>query len=269
MILQRGKPFVTITGTDLNFLVRMCEEAGQVALRMQPGVVTDVKNDGSLVTAADVQVERFVANELGRRFPMVPIVGEETGGIDKAGDVAFFVDPIDGTASYARGGTDWCVSVGLVSKGISVAGVVVAPAWGVTWYGAQGMGAYRLNERIRRPPTVLNRHSLVAMATAAVRHYGPPPEHYGHLRCLGGIALHVVLCADGRIDAAVNSNWSVWDIAGAAAVLLEAGGKLVTAEGQDARNLLTCSGEADLIAGGPNIAHLVPVPLPHWNAEGA
>ncbi len=250
---------------ELGELVRIVERAGQRATELQATVRRQLdKADGTVVTDADVQVEEQLREELEAAFGVVPVVGEEEGGV-LGREAVVVIDPIDGTLSYWRGSPLWTVSVGVVFGGRPVAGVVCAPALGMTWAGAAGVGATCNGHRIAAAAFEPSRHGLVAVTTEAVRRYGAPPRKLGHLRCLGGIALQIVMCADGKVDAAVCCLWHVWDVAGALGVLLAAGGQVVRArDGSDASNLLDLGEGEDIVAGGPDIAALVPRPIPQW-----
>lgn len=257
-----------LTPDDLSFLVQAAQRAAMMALQMQSTAASRDKGDGTVVTEADLQVERLLRHDLGGRFPGLPILGEEEGRTGGQADLVFALDPIDGTLSYARGDAHWAVSMGLLRDGRPVAGVVVAPALGTTWWAALGLGAYRAGRRLTRAGTHLHHHSLIGFTTSALTKYGPPPAELGHVRCFGGIALQLALCADNRLDAAVTRYWSVWDLAGATAVLLEAGGMLLTADGDEVTDLFACPKDADFITGGPNLKDLAPVPLPRWSGAG-
>jgi len=267
--------FTGLTPDDLSFLVQLARRAGQMALQMQATSPASDKADGSVVTEADVQVETLLRHELGRRFAGVPVLGEEQGfgtGSQAQTLMAFVVDPIDGTLSYAHGDALWAVSIGLLRAGKPVAGVVVAPALGRAWWAAEGLGAWREGKRLDRAPTRLTRHSLIGLTTSAIRRFGAPPRELGHLRCLGAIALQFALCADNSLDAVVTRGWSVWDVAAGAAILAEAGGKLLAvdrtpSQALEVEDLTSREPGGDLIAGGPNLADLVPEPLPCWTAQ--
>ena len=96
----------------------------------------------NIVTSSDVAVQHFLTRELGLRFPEIGFLCEEEDLNDIAGHEAVWViDPIDGTANYARGNENCCISVALVQNGDPVLGVVYAP-WREELYTAEkGKGA--------------------------------------------------------------------------------------------------------------------------------
>ncbi|MBC7288744.1 MAG: hypothetical protein H5T86_12050 [Armatimonadetes bacterium] len=258
-----------IDAADLKQLVEITESAAQLALRLQASALSRNKTDGTVVTSADLQVEEKLRSDVEAAFGAVPILGEENGGRVTGAGTAVVIDPIDGTATYVRGSPIWAVSLGLLVDGRAAAGVVAAPAMGRTWAGAAGVGASHNGRPVRARPVHLGRNALIAATSEAVRRYGGPPSSVGHLRCFGAVAVQIAMCADGEVDVAVCSDWKLWDVTGALAILLAAGGEVSCAcDGSDASNLLAIRPNADLVAGGPDVHRLVPRPIPLWQDAG-
>ena len=124
---------------------------------------TEVQLKGpiDLVTAYDVGAEARLREALSAALPY-RIVGEESGTSGDPGSGAvWYVDPIDGTTNFAHGHPFFCVSIGLYDDdGVSLAGVIHAPALGVTWARASPAGRPRCragrrcrpaHRRLRRP----------------------------------------------------------------------------------------------------------------------
>lgn len=116
------------------------------------------KEPGELVTTADQEAEVLVSRQLAGLVPGAPIVGEEVCSrrpdlVDRLTDApwAWLVDPIDGTANFVSGSTDWAVMVALVRSGTAVAAWIVRPTEGSVYIAEQGSGAWRDGERLQRP----------------------------------------------------------------------------------------------------------------------
>lgn len=90
------------------------------------------------LTVADGAVEAVLREKIGVLFPRDAVVGEEGGGA--ASDVTWIIDPIDGTANFARGERNWCISVGLVVKGVPEIGIISAPSLEEVYVGRRGRG---------------------------------------------------------------------------------------------------------------------------------
>lgn len=95
-------------------------------------LVVEHKGAVDLVTRFDRESEELIRLRLAAAFPFA-IIGEEHGGTTN--DVAFYVDPVDGTTNFVHGHPFWCVSIGLVIAGEPVLGVVISPPLGVEWCG--------------------------------------------------------------------------------------------------------------------------------------
>jgi fructose-1,6-bisphosphatase/inositol monophosphatase family enzyme len=97
-----------------------------------------------------------------------------------------------------------------------------------------GRGAW-LNERsLRTRPAPLSRGSLFAIRTPLEEGVPPFVEDWlrrYRLRRFGSTALHLCYVALGALDLVYDHRASLWDIAGAAPILLEAGGVLTTTDG--------------------------------------
>lgn len=95
------------------------------------------KKDGSVVTEADIYLSKFISNQLRQYYPRIPIISEEESlNIKILNEKTFWlIDPIDGTSSFARGGTGYTINIALVEKGVPVVGIIGHPPKNTIWYG--------------------------------------------------------------------------------------------------------------------------------------
>lgn len=117
---------------DMAHLIGLAHQGGQIIREMEGSELhVHIKNNtpGDFVTAVDTTVERFLREELARAYPHIPFLGEESSGSDKElPDLCWVVDPVDGTHNLIRGHKhNTGMSIGLVSNGRVVAGVVHGP----------------------------------------------------------------------------------------------------------------------------------------------
>ena len=110
--------------------------AGGDVVRAHFGAARDVeeKAPGDWVSAADLGSEAAMRAVLEQLTPHVDFFGEETGG-DRSSQLAWYVDPLDGTANFLHGSESVGVSIGLVRDGVPVVGVVHAPFYDRTFHG--------------------------------------------------------------------------------------------------------------------------------------
>ena len=220
----------------LETATRIAEQAGALALSLRPppGAATaaTLKSAQNWLTEADGAVEAFVARALAEAFPDDGFQGEETGP-GRAGRLRWVLDPIDGTANFARGADRWCVSLGLIEDRTALLGVLVAPALRETFAARQGGGASRNGAPIRAAATTDPRRAIVEVGWSPRR----PNARYWQLvadvmgagaamRCGGSGAMGLADVAAGRLDAYVELHINVWDVAAGLAILAEAGAQV-------------------------------------------
>ena len=79
------------------------------------------------VTTADKAFERFIRNEIKKKFPNHQIIGEEFGHKKTKSDYSWVIDPIDGTRSFVIGNPTWSNLISLNYKGNPVIGLANFP----------------------------------------------------------------------------------------------------------------------------------------------
>jgi myo-inositol-1(or 4)-monophosphatase len=200
----------------------------------------------NLVTAADRESQRAVADIILTAFPGHAIDGEEgTAGNPDAADV-WFVDPLDGTTNFTHGLPFWCVSVALRSSAgrggdVTVAGAVYDPLHDEMFVAARGGGATLNGTPIGvSDVTRLDRSLVVAQAQTVdpdeIRAYALLAERLmsvaGGVRSLGSPALTLCAIAAGRLEAYCEYTMDAWDILAGQLILAEAGGMLTLFDGR-------------------------------------
>jgi myo-inositol-1(or 4)-monophosphatase len=235
---------------------------GRLALERFHRAHVAIKHDGTLVTDADVAIQEALGREIARLFPTDGLVGEE-GPIREARRQARYswvLDPIDGTNNFARGMPGFAISVGVLRDHVPFAGAVYDPVARWLFTACAGRGAW-LNERplrVRAEP--LTTELLFAMRSP---YAGGVPDYIEgwlrrhRVRRFGSTALHLCYAALGGLDFVHDDRASLWDIAGAAPVLLEAGGTLTTDHGAPLfpMSAAQTSGEPFALLAGHPAAH--------------
>ncbi|WP_424463203.1 inositol monophosphatase family protein [Pseudoclavibacter helvolus] len=210
--------------------------AGTIALEgfRSKGLGIDEKtNFHDLVTVYDVRAEQYIRGVIANEAPDSRIVGEE-GGASGAGDVTWFIDPIDGTSNFARGIALWAVCIGAAVDGEVVAGVVYDPV-ADNMFVADERGAFLNGEGLRSEgattperATVLASfplpRDLVHLRADALEAYAELEDTYSHVRDLGSSAITLTHVAAGWADAVFSFEASPWDVAAPAFILKRAGG---------------------------------------------
>jgi fructose-1,6-bisphosphatase/inositol monophosphatase family enzyme len=116
-----------------NFLL----EAGSFALKNQKSAKTSFKDDDQIVTESDLAISKLAQTKLARWLEKPGHIMLDEESIDQAGtpqkvfansEYQWALDPIDGTAGYAMGRDRWGISLGLLHKGMPLAGGIYMPA---------------------------------------------------------------------------------------------------------------------------------------------
>ncbi len=194
---------------------RWVRVAGRRALDQFGQVDPSWKNEGGLVTEADRSIERYLRQKISDHFPADAVVGEEFNEEIKTDpDCRWYLDPIDGTASYSMQLPVWCVSVGLSSEYQPDAGILGAPGveeeyWGWTDESFRKNGQPRTVERIS--PEDWTSESLLCVTSDAHRKF--TIQFPGKCRSLGSSAFHLALVMDGRAVGAILNRLHIWDLA--------------------------------------------------------
>lgn len=137
-----------INRSSLEQLAALALDAGAAAMRHyeNQGPVTQ-KGDRGPVTAADHAAHDVIVAGLARLFPDVPVVSEEGEIADYATrqhwQRFFLVDPLDGTKEFIQKNGEFTVNIALIEDRAPVMGVVLAPAIGLLYAAARGVGAFK------------------------------------------------------------------------------------------------------------------------------
>jgi len=199
-----------------------------------------LKADRSPVTEADLQAEQAIRSILVGRFPDFGFFGEETGTARLDARELWLVDPIDGTKSFVRDCPFFSTQIALMRAGRLVLGVSSASAYGELAWAEEGAGAFLDGQRIHvsaiatLADAILSTGNLktLAAAPAAWSRFGSLVGRVNRLRGYGDF-LHYHLLARGALDAVIESDVNILDIAALTVIVREAGGRFTDLAGRD------------------------------------
>ncbi|MES2596922.1 MAG: inositol monophosphatase family protein [Verrucomicrobiota bacterium] len=186
----------------------------------------------------DVRSQKLITEIILKNDPTHAILGEEEGDIGGDGDVEWIVDPIDGTVNYYFNIPHFCVSIAARDRHTkeTLLGVIHDPMMNETWSVVKG-GPPMLNGK---PISVSNRATMAeAVVTVGFsksksaldlgfERYKRIAYEVRKTRMLGSAALALAYIASGRLDAYVEEQISLWDIAAGVMLVEAAGGKVST-----------------------------------------
>jgi len=216
-------------------LHKALKEAGKILLQNFGRISGfEVKeSQSSIVTQTDVDSEKRIMQIISEAFPQHNLLGEETGFQYKKSEYTWVVDPIDGTSNFAAGipwfGVIICVLKNLKSE---MAGCWL-PVQNQLYFAERGKGSTLNEEAI----TVSKETELKNVLVAYSLDYSDVPgktereaqliqQLVQNVRNLRSTNCLVDLCytSDGKLGACINQTTKIWDIAGPALIIEEAGG---------------------------------------------
>ncbi|MGQ4275241.1 3'(2'),5'-bisphosphate nucleotidase CysQ [Terrihabitans sp. B22-R8] len=218
-------------------VAEIIREAGDIALDFaRDGAKKWTKGDSSIVTEADIKVDRFLQARLTELDPDIGWLSEETTDTPERleHERVWVVDPIDGTRAFVEGVPVWVVSIGLVEHGRPVLGTIFNPTRDEMFEALSGSGA-RLNNEVLsasvhpeiRDARVIGPRTMMEGLEGTGASVGIARAPYVY-----ALAYRMASVAAGRVDAAIASTRAKdWDIAAADLILSEAGGALLELDG--------------------------------------
>lgn len=226
-------------------------EAGAVIDRMyRDGCAVATKADKSPVTEADGAAETIILARLREIAPGLPVIAEEEAAAGRmpAVDRLFaLVDPLDGTKEFVSGSGDFTVNIGIIADGDPVMGVVYAPATRRLWVAERGNAwaadvATEGGLPVTRHPVRVRSVPDAGMTAVVSRSHRTPAgiallEGFSVAETISaGSSLKFCRVAEGAADIYPRAGRTMeWDTAAGHAVLLAAGGVVVTLDGTPLR----------------------------------
>lgn len=218
--------FPTTPAEDLDLLRSAAVTAGIIATGyFRREIKNWTKEFGSPVSEADIVLDKFLHSALTTARPDYGWLSEETADDSaRLGNRRIFVvDPIDGTRGFIKGEDAWAVSLAVVEDGISIAGVIYAPARD-EMYEASAGGGVLLNGKPLVRRSSIGKAPLIPAPGAVHQELQASGLHYRRGPAYPSLAYRLVQVATGKLDAAVARRGSQeWDVAAAAVILAEAG----------------------------------------------
>jgi len=204
----------------------------------QGNVAVQTKTDQTPVTVADLESEKAIKEILSAEFPDDGFFGEESGKSDMNADYVWLVDPLDGTKSFVRGYPFFSVQIALMHADEIVLGVSNAPVFSEIATAEKGKGAFINDEAVH--VSDISQFSDMSLSTGNTRTLAKSVQQWSHLgklisfvsRIRGyGDFYHYHLLAAGKIDAVIESDVNVLDIAALSLLVNEAGGQFTDLSG--------------------------------------
>lgn len=228
----------------LDFISQTLLQANQIALKHFGQVKGSTKpgDNNQVLTAADLEIGRFIIDQITGQYPEHNIIDEEAGIIDHGHQLTWVVDPIDGTSNFAAGLPTYGIMIGLLDGDKPVAGGISLPSFNELYLAEHGQGATCNGQPIRVSHQTELAKSLVAYGIDG--HQEEPDRTQRETTLLGTIILQIrnlrstnsaydmAHVADGKYGAFLNQTTKIWDNVAIQPIIEEAGGIVTDFWGQ-------------------------------------
>lgn len=221
----------------------------------------EYKDDGSVITPADLVMQNRLEKELKRHWPMYEILGEEMSedeqwAVIDSGAGYWCIDPLDGTNNYAAGLPFFAVSIALIVDKKQQLGLIYDPVRDEMFSAIKGQGAYLNDQLMDRAqlkftedkPIVavidlkrLQKDLAIKLVTESI---------FVSQRNIGSSALDWCWMSAGRFDIYLHGGQKLWDYAAGSLIFSEAGGHSISLDNEDVfrgqfevRSVLACYDE--------------------------
>ena len=220
----------------------VCDLARQVSeLQLsryeEPGEIKE-KAPKDLVTEVDLLCEEFLISRINERYPDDAILSEERGGEISPTGHTWLLDPVDGTANFARANPLFCVCISIVEGNVVKHAAVAAPRLGDVYHARLGGGAFRDSasgetQQLCVAETDELEHSFVG-ADVSYRGSNDPRKNgtlevfkrCWQVRSIGSAGIRGAWVAAGYLDVSIGTRNTAWDYAPTALLVSEAGGHI-------------------------------------------
>lgn len=229
--------------TDISFNRREALQAATEAAMAAGGLIRancNVSQSVAAMEAHDIKIELdrrsqdLIEGVLLGRFPGFAVYGEEGVRGDPDSPFQWIIDPIDGTVNFFYGIPHCAVSIALRENNELVLGVIYDPLRDELWSVLKGEPSLlngrpiRVSERRELSEAIV---SVGFSKTAASIEKGLPVfermvRNVKKCRMMGSASLDIAYVACGRLDAYIESQISLWDIAAGILLVEGAGGKV-------------------------------------------
>ncbi len=211
----------------------IAREAGALMRRLfarRAAGTYELKGDHDYLTEADGRVERLIVKRIEEAFPGDTVFGEEGGG--RMSSQVWVIDPIDGTANFARGIPHFCTSIAFVREGRTALGAICNPVLNELFAARRGGGATLNGKPMRVSGTTDIRRATFELGWSTRRPLADYVAMVGRVTATGAGfqragsgALGIAYVAAGRIDGYAELHINAWDALAGLLMVEEADGR--------------------------------------------
>ncbi len=190
----------------------------------------EIKNDGSMVTEVDKEIESLFLKKLEKEFPDHGVVGEEYGKKNLDSNFLWVIDPLDGTHSFISGKPLFGTLLCLIIDNTPSLGIIDIPILEERWSGLKRHGVEKNNKNCLINSDDKNLNECILSSTSLLmfdqKHSDVIKKIYENVKfpVFGTDCYAYGLLISNKIDMIIEANLKPWDFLAQTALIEEAGG---------------------------------------------
>ena len=195
---------------------------------------------------ADRELNKILVGELNKLTSFNIVSEEGNENIIHENEYNWILDPLDGSLNYMRGIPMYCISLALWKGFEPVLGVIYDLTKDDIYHGIIGENAYK--NKIKISVSRVNISSDAVLCTGFPVNYSYSKDNvinfvnnvqnYKKIRLFGSAAMSLSFVACGRVDAYIEDDIMIWDVAAGIAIVKAAGGQVDFTNGRLINSLI-------------------------------
>ena len=214
-----------------NWLFKLMHESRKVYQQEAVKFTLSGKNHQDFVTSLDLNLQKFISNEISEKYPNHVILAEEDAPDEISLDgIVWIVDPLDGTVNFINNIPIFNISISMLINGMPHIAAVYDLIHNELFQAVLGYGA-TLNSSSINLQQIKRESDFIAVSTGVLDLiYDSEVGSFkklrklGKIRILGSQALQLCYVACGRLRANISVEAKICDDSAGSLILREAGG---------------------------------------------
>ena len=196
------------------------------------------KNDGSLVTNIDKEIEKKIRKNLKKKFPEHGVIGEEFGYENENNEYVWVIDPLDGTHSFIAGKPLFGTLISCLKNNKPIIGLIDIPILNQRWFGGEKLGVKLNNKKCAKILKKKTLNNAIMASTSLLmfdtENLSTVTNIYRKVKfpVFGTDCYAYGLLLSGKIDIIVEANMKPWDYMAQVSLVQELGGKMTDWNGK-------------------------------------
>ena len=224
----------------LSFSHQLADTAGKILIKnyKSKNISKALKSKGvrnELVTNIDIMIEKKIRKLINSKFPTHNILGEEKGLTNKQSYFTWIIDPIDGTNAYITGVPLFGFMISLKYKNHFILGLVDQPILKERYWNNIN-GSYLNGKRISTSNVKKLSDTIITCTDPNMfKNFSDLNKNLFKKASFirwGTDVIGYLRCAEGLVDAVIERNIKIWDIAAVEPIISKAGGIITTWDGK-------------------------------------